>query len=447
MATKKIVQDIVPNKKHSIREITIDDDVITKPKINRRKIVKKVVEDEEDDNMEEEISERPVRKTNTPKKVISLKYLLTFGIIFISILVIGVAFSLSYSKAVVTITPKTVNFDVNGTITSKKGAVDPDLGYDVISVSASSSQKMAATKGPLIQTKARGTVVFYNNHSSAAQTLVAGTRVRTPDGLVYRTTATISVPGKKGTTPGSITATVVADQAGEKYNIKVSDLKGDFKLPGYQGNVKYDGFYARIKTDMVGGFSGHKMTVEPAEKDKIVQAMKNEMQANLIAKLQQSVSEKSVLYDNAYAVEYEVPEPVMTGTNEADIVVRGVAYGAIFNVNTLIKHIAGSEIKKFPSDTYTISGEKDLAFKVSNMKDFSARKGTPLIFTIKGPIVITGSLPEEDLKNELKGIKLVDSNAVFTKYKAIANAHALITPFWLRSFPNTVDRINIEYKD
>jgi len=445
MPTKKIVQDIVPSAKHSIREISIDDEIVTRPKINKRRIVRKVVEEDTEDEIEEEIDEKPVRKPKAQKKVISLKYLLTFIVIFISILVIGVAFSLSYSKAVVTITPKVVNFDVNGTITSKKGATDPDLGYEVISVTASSSQKIAAVKGPLIQTKAKGTVVFYNNHSGTAQSLVAGTRISTPDGLIYRTTATISVPGKK-TTPGSVTATVVADKAGASYNLKVSDLKGDFKLPGYKGSDKYNGFYARIKTDMVGGFSGNKMTIEPTEKAKLVQTMKDDIKANLISKLGLSVPDKSILYDNAYTVEYDVSEPVMTGASEADINVKGTAYGAIFKTDALIKYIAGSEIRKFPSDTYTIEGEEDLAFKVSNVKDFSAKKGNPLIFTIKGPIVITGNFVENDLKNELKGIKLIDSNAVFAKYKSISNAHALITPFWLRSFPNSIERINIEYK-
>jgi hypothetical protein len=445
MATKKIVQDIVPSAKHSIREISIDDGIYSKPKINKRKTISKPIEDDTEGEIEEESYDRPVRKPKIKKKVISLKYLLAFIVIFASVLVIGVALSLSYSKAVVTITPKVVNFDVNGTITSKKGATYPDLGYEVISVTASSSQKIAAIKGPLIQSKAKGTVVFYNNHSETPQTLVAGTRISTTDGLVYRTTATISVPGKV-TTPGSVTATVVADKTGASYNLKVSDLKGDFKLPGYKGSEKYNGFYARIKTDIVGGFSGNKMTIDHTEKAKIVQTMKDDIKANLISKLEQNVPDKSVLYDNAYNIEYDIFEPSMTGASEAEITVRGIACGAIFKTDELIKYIAGSEIRKFPSDTYRIEGEKELLFKVSNVKDFSAKKGTPLIFSIKGPIVITGNFIESDLKNELKGIKLLDSNAVFAKYKSISNAHALITPFWLRSFPNSIDRINIEYK-
>jgi hypothetical protein len=457
MATKKIVQDIVPGEKHSIREVTLDDEIVTKPKINRpaskRKIVKKVVEedveiDEEESEDEDTIAESTratSRKPKIKKKKISLKFLLTFVVIFVSVVVIGIALSLSYSKAVVTITPKVTNFDINGTFTAKKGNSEIDLNYDVISVTGSTSQMVVATKGPKIQTKAKGTVVIYNNHSDKAQSLVAGTRVATPDGLVYRTISSITVPGKKSV-PGSVTTTVIADQPGANYNIKVADLKGDFKLPGYKGSDKYNGFYARMKTDMTGGFLGEKMVIDAQVKAKAVKALEDELRGTLLSKLQANLPDDYVLYDGAYSFEFETLDPIMKDAASAEIVVRSTVYGAIFKIDPLIKFIAGSEIKKFPSSTYQIDGEDDLAFKISNSKDFSAKKGTPLIFTLKGPITIKGLFSESKLKDDLKGIKLTDSNAVFAKYQSIANAHALITPFWLRSFPNSPERINIEYK-
>ncbi len=453
MATKKIVQDIVPGEKHSIREVTLDDEIVTRPKISRRKPVRKVVEeeddedeiDEESDEVEDEDTKKPSRKPKIKKTKISLRFLLTFVVILVSIVVIGIALSLSYSKAVVTITPKVVNFDVNGTFTAKKGNSEVDLNYDVISVSASSSQTVAATKGPKIQTKAKGTVVIYNNHSATTQSLVAGTRIVTPDGLVYRTISTISVPGKK-TSPGSITTTVIADQPGANYNIKVSDLKGDFKLPGYKGTDKYNNFYARIKTDITGGFLGEKMVIDATVKAKAIKTLEEDLRTMLSSKLKANLPDDYVMYDGAYSIEFETLDPIMKDTGSAEIIVKSTAYGAIFKTDPLIKYIAGSEIKKFPSSTYQIDGEDELAFKISNSKDFSAKKGNSLIFTLKGPISIKGLISESKLKDDLKGIKLTGSNAVFAKYQSIATAHALITPFWLRSFPNSVDRINIEYK-
>lgn len=452
-SSKKIVQDIVPGDRRSIRKINI-----TKEKrraIEDEEEIEEEQEEGEEESIEEEadeeVEEKIIRKKTKAKKPSSTggsyKYLLTFVIVLVSLVVIGVALSLSYSKAVVTITPKVTNFDISGTFTAKKTATNTseDFGYEVISVTDMVSQTVPATKGPLIQTKAKGTAIIYNNYSATAQTIVAGTRLSNTQGNIYRTTSTVIVPGKK-TSPGSISVGITADQAGDKYNLKLADLKGDFKLPGYQGTPKYTGFYARLKTDVTGGYSGNKMTINEESKKTAIKSMQDSLKEQLITKLKESVTPDHILYDGAYSIEYEIPEPIMKSNEDADLVVKGTAYGAIFNSDSLIKYIAGKEIKKFPSDTYDISGDKELVFNISNIKDFSAKKASPLIFTLKGPISITGTFSEEKLKDELKGINLKESNAIFARYPAIANAYALITPFWLRSFPNSPEKITIEYK-
>lgn len=446
MPTKKIVQDIVPNERRSIRSISLEREEEAPKRVTRRKVAisKPVVVEEVEE--EEEIAEPVRRPRSTSKKSgSSFKYVISFILILVSIGVIGIALSLSYSKAVVTITPKVVNLDINGTFTAKKSAPGEELSYEVVTASDSITETIAATKGPLVQTKAKGVATIYNNYSATPQTLVAGTRLADADGLVYRTTATVSVPGKK-TTPGTIAVNIVADQAGEQYNMKTTEMNGDFKFLGYVGSPKYSGFYARLKTDVTGGFSGNKMTIDPAAKTAAVTAMQETLKAQLAAKLAASIPADAILYDEATSIEYETPEPVMKTATDAEITVKGVAYAAVFKSDAFIKFIAGKEIKKFPSDTYTIGGDKALDFKVSNIKDFSIKKGTPLIFTLKGPVSITGTLAEGKLKEELKGIKLKDGNAIFAKYPSIANAYTLITPFWMRSFPDTAEKITIEYK-
>jgi hypothetical protein len=439
---KKIVQDILPNEGRTVRKVVMQRE--KKP----TRLVEEEVRDLEEDT--DELEEKIVRRKAPAKKVhaqYSSKYLISFIVIFVAITIIAIALSLSYSKAVVTITPKVVSLSIDGTFTAKKSLPDntSELSYEVISASDSESQTISAVKGPLVQTKAKGTVILYNNYSATAQTLVAGTRLASTNGLVYRTTGTIIIPGKK-TAPGSISVTVVADQPGENYNLKRLDLKGDFKLPGYKGTPKYDGFYARLKTDITGGFLGNKMTIDPASKTASIKSIQESLKESLLAKLIQNTPKENIFYDQSYVIEYDTPEPVMQGTSTAKVTVKGTAYGAIFNRKSLIQFIAGKEIKKFPSDTYLIEGDNELSFKISNIKDFSPKKGTSMIFTLKGPVKVTGTFSEEKLKNELKGIKLIDSNAVFAKYTSIANAYALITPFWLRSFPDSINKINIEYK-
>lgn len=435
-STKKIVQDILPSERRAIRKIIVDTPDEEIPKVTARP--KKVVHIEKDN------------QNNNG----SYKYLISFIIIFISIAVIGIALSLSYSKAMITVTSKVVNVDVNGTYTAKKStnnniAVDSDnedIGYDTVMVSDALTQTIPAVKGPLIQTKARGSVVIYNNYSASPQILVAGTRLSSPNGLIYRTSTTVNVPGKK-TTAGSISVAVVADQPGNNYNISITELKGEFKIPGYKGTDKYTGFSAKIKTSIVGGFYGNKMVINADTKKEKIKLMQDLLKEQLLTKLRtQSVPSEYILYDTAYNVEYTSIEPVMKDDSTAEITVKGSAYGAIFNSSSLIKYIAGKEIRKFPSDEYTVEGDKKLEFKISNIKDFSIKKETPLIFTLKGQVVVTGVFDEKKLKNDLIGVKLQDSNLVFAKYPSISSVHTLITPFWMRSFPNSAEKIKMEYK-
>lgn len=445
MVTRKVVQDIVPSDKRSIRKVSM---------ARERKPVR-IFEEDEDiaEAIEEEVV--PPRKLHSiprevpKKKSGSAKYLISFILIFISLTVIAVALSLSYSKAIVTITPKVVDFEIKGdTFTAVKSSQphgSEDLTYDSLTTSDTISETVAATKGTLTQSKAKGVAIIYNNYSASPQVLVAGTRIANTSGFVYRTTSTVTIPGKK-TNPGSLAVNVVADQAGADYNVTVSEAKTDFKLIGYKGTDKYAGFYARLKTDITGGFSGNKMTINADVKKAAIVKMQNTLKERLLAKLNQDTPKDSILYPTAFNIEYEVLEPVMLDTSRAELTVKGIAYGAIFNSDSLIKYIAGREIKRFPSDTYTIEGARALEFKISNTKDFSIKKNSSLIFTLQGPISINGIFSEEQLKKELAGTKLDQSNAIFAKYTSIANAYALITPFWMRSFPNSVDKITIEYK-
>lgn len=432
---KKIVQDIVPSTRRSIRNVSIEHDKEISASVAR--IPKPIIS---------------VKKPSK-KKSKSGKYLLSFIIIFICITIIGIALSLLYSKAVVTITPKTTDFSINGIFTAKLNAQNDELGYEVITVSDTAIQTIVATTGPSIQTKSKATVIIYNNYSTSTQILVAGTRLADPNGLIYRTSSSVNIPGKKivlgKIVPGSVTATIVADIAGANYNTKVSDLKGDFKIIGYKGTPKYDSFYARLKTDLIGGFSGNKMSISSNIQKSTVSALQASLKDSLITKLKNTVPAGYVLYNNAYNIEYENAEPVtsVNEKNSADITVKGIAYGAIFKSDSLIKYIAGKEIQKFPSNTYTIQGVSQLDFQISNSKDFYAKKGIPMIFNIKGPIVVTGTFSESKLKEELKGISVKSSNVVFAKYTSISNAYALITPFWMRSFPNSIENITIDYKD
>jgi hypothetical protein len=226
----------------------------------------------------------------------------------------------------------------------------------------------------------------------------------------------------------------------------ITDLTGDLKVVAYKGSDKYTKVYGRIKTDVVGGFLGNKKIISPEAKKAAVEALQSSLKAKLAQQIASSRPDGSIIYDNASIYEYQVVDGAGKASSTAEVSVTATAYSIAFKPDSLLKAIGAKELERFPVPTYSTEGLEKLLFSITNSKDFSAKKGTVLIFTLKGPLKLTGTFPENTLKNELKGISLEASNAVFARYPAIGTAHALITPFWMRSFPSSTNKILLEVK-
>lgn len=435
MNEKRVVQDIVSNDKRTIRNIPLNRvDRLGKPPVSPKI---------------PEIKDYPKpKKTGSFGKSKLAGALITFIIVFVGVSIIALASSLFYLKAVVTIIPKTANLDINGTFTANKGAKSPDLAYTVFVASSSESQSVPASEGPEINTKATGSVYLVNEQKTV-QKIVAGTRLSNTPGIIYRTTASVSIPSMKAVNgkdvPGTIEVKVVADKAGEEYNMTYND--NILRMLGFQGSSKYDIVYAKMKTDITGGFSGNKKIIAPDVMTAAVSSMKSSLKSNLQEKAKTLVPSGYISFGDAYDIVYDTVTPQTSDSSRANLSVKASIYVIAFNKDDLIRYIAKKDIDKFPSADYNIVGLDTLSFSIVNQKDFSAQKASPLIFMLKGQAKLVGKFSTDALKDELKGIKLENSSTVFAHYQAIGNASARLTPFWMRSFPNSVKDISIEIKD
>ena len=158
-----------------------------------------------------------------------------------------------------------------------------ELSYEIMTIEKTDSKKIAATGREEIEEKASGKIVIFNDFNTSSQRLIKNTRFETPEGLIYRINKSIIVPGQKTeggkTVPGSIEATVYADEAGEKYNIGLTD----FTIPGFEGSPRFDSFYARSKTEMAGGFAGERLSANPDELKKAQDELRTELKKQLMA--------------------------------------------------------------------------------------------------------------------------------------------------------------------
>ncbi len=462
MVTKKVVQDIIPSSRRSIRLVPL-----ARTEKKEKEIEKNIeLEKDEDIQNEEEIIENKVKEKKVIKEKERVKVsekdkkpsskgrfskIVIFGIILISVALIGLALSLLYSKAIVTVTPERLDLNINGNFIAKKDSNTFDsLGYQVITISEQANKSIPATDGPLVQTKAKGTVTLFNSFSSTTQKIVAGTRLTNTSGLVYKTLSTVTIPGKKilqgKVVFGSVVVGIIAEQAGANYNIKPLDLTGDFKFLGYKGTTKYDGFFGRIKADIVGGFSGNKKTISTTAQTDAANELKKTIESKLLARVAATIPTGYMMFEKSYTIEYQDIASSTDQKNLADVSIKGILYGVIFNSKTMIDFIAKKQIQDSRLLDYKIDGLKSLTLKIVNDKDFSPKKGNTLSFNLLGQIRITGIINETELKTKLIGLRVKEIDNVIKTNPSVKYATVLLTPFWMRSFPNSPEKITIDYK-
>ena len=163
---------------------------------------------------------------------------LKVGLITLAIVaVLGLAVFVSnlFHSAVLSVSPRVAAAAISDDLVAKRAG---GLTYQAVTLKEEGSSTVKATGEEAVSKKASGTVVIYNNYNSSSQRLIKNTRFETPEGLIFRVSDSVTVPGKKGSTPGSVEATIVADEPGDKYNVGLKD----FTIPGFKGDPRYATF-------------------------------------------------------------------------------------------------------------------------------------------------------------------------------------------------------------
>ncbi|MFA6159520.1 MAG: hypothetical protein WC678_00325 [Parcubacteria group bacterium] len=250
------------------------------------------------------------------------KGFLIFGLIS-SLAVLAIIAYLFLPKATLKISAKTKTQSVDSNITGSTTAVSADFEKEIIpakilSVENSVSESFKATGDKSVSNqKARGKITIYNEYNSSPQPLVATTRFLSGNGKIFRLISGVTIPGMETsggeTKPGTVEAQVIADEAGESFNI----APDKFTIPGFEGSgaEKYAKFYAKSEEAMSGGGSGNQTAnyitdSDIAEAKTKTLAKFNEEVKN---KIKESAGEEVVILDDAVLGE----EPVYKLSNSS----------------------------------------------------------------------------------------------------------------------------------
>jgi len=416
---KNLIQDVIPkDNPRSIKRI---------PLPPRRKTLS--IDYSEPVQLPTTEDDMPVKKSRLWLWLIAL----------VSVAVLAFISSYLFTGATVVVTPVEEALVIKSDFVAKRTGNSGELTYGLMTLSKEMSRSIPATKEEFVEEKAEGTIVIYNNFGTAVQRLVKNTRFETPEGLVYRILNSVDVPGKKTvdgkTIPGSIEAVVSAEAPGEKYNINLTD----FTIPGFKGDPRYNGFYARSKNKMMGGFSGNKKIVDEKEVEQAREVMQKELKEKLIRDAEAQVPDGYVLFSNGFTAVFEAM-PEKNTPNTVDITEKATFHFALFNTAGLTEEIS-KKLNK--TGGAKIPNIKTLIFSLKNPNDASLIENGTLQFRLDGTVRFVRTFDEVQLKGELVNKARKNAEEVFLAYPGIKKAEIKIRPFWKMSFPSDPDDIRV----
>lgn len=391
------------------------------------------------------------KNSNKNKERKTGKIFLSFIAVCILVL-LGVAGYLFVPSANIIIIPNVLKIktDVNVHASSSTDSDKKEIAVRIIEKEESLSLPFDVSgEGQKSGKKASGSVVIYNEYSTAPQPLVATTRLETEDGKIFRLVKGVTVPGttKVGNEikPGAIEASVIADKAGSEFNIDSSK----FTIPGFAGGEKFEKFYAKSSVAMAGGTSTEEGGNIESLKTKIIQSDINSAKEKTEAALKEKIAQSIAGELREGEVALPQAEKITITKTSADVKVGNAAkpfsYSAtasakaiIFSENE-IKNIIKQKLEK--QQTEEFKGEL-LKIEYSTIEpDF---ENSALNLELFGETMVTPIIDLQQIKKELLGKSTDQFGDILKKYSSIKNVKVEFQPAFISSVPEYSQRVTIE---
>lgn len=362
----------------------------------------------------------------------------------IALLLLGL-FAFRSTKVTITPSSRQIVFEQTAIFTAfpQVSASEGALAYNVISNDIEDSAIVPTSGTENVSEKATGNIVVYNEYSNSPVRLLKNTRFATPDGLIFRAPASITVPGKKGSTPGSVTVTVFADEPGANYNVGPISK---FTLPGLKSSGDmYEKVYARSSTAFSGGFVGSRPAVAVGARESARAEIRSRIESKARESAKALSTDSSIVFPDLLQITYStLPETTEAGGGvrireraRVDIPVfpESLFAGAAY-------HMADPDAD---NASVSIVGTDDLSAKY--VTSSAPALGTSAIeFSLSGTGTLVWDVDSSALAAALAGREQADFQDVIKDFTGVEEARATIQPFWKNSFPENAGKIRIVLK-
>jgi hypothetical protein len=444
---KKIIQDIVARKSiRTIKKSEVKENYFEEEKkVPIHKHVEELEHEatfEHPNHHESDLAQYMEKKKHVTKD--SLIFLWIICIIAIATLLF--LLSSTFATATLTITPKSEAIALNDTfnIFSDKNATG--LHFQVMSIKKELSKTLETDGQEYVERKATGKAIIYNNYSSSKQRLINNTRLETKDGLIYRIRQSVEVPGVKTIsgvkTPGSVEVEIIADAPGEKYNMNLSDLKGDFTIPGFKGDPRYTTFYGRLSADVTGGLVGNIKKVSDEKLAAGRAELNTILNSDLIKDVFAKKPEQLILFkDNYYISCKDLADN--SANNEYKISVECTINAIAFDKSELSTFIATNKIKGFDNSKVDVMWNDNAVVSLMGSTE-NPWKETSLKARFAGAANVVWTFDADQILSSILGQdKSILSSVIENHKNSLAEVEATIRPIWRNTFPEKENKIKI----
>lgn len=475
MATHRKISDIVPRRKTvgSSGGQALKEEVVMPPKPARRTVKRKepapptsrpgqaepvvVKKTQEPDFFAVAVSETridagmpPPEREEHPRPTIRYRRsrhgIRIAGIAIVVLVAVGVGAWFLLPKAVVALTMKKhpVAFSETVVVAAEPSAIGASSAIvipgEALTARANLSLPFTAQATETVSARATGILTVYNSYSSAPQALVRNTRFESPDKKIFRLEQAVTVPGAKveggKVTPSSIEVSVVAEETGETYNLPASS---GWRIPGFAGSPRYDGFYAEAKQGMKGGFVGERAKPSAAE----LANARTELTASLTDALESQfliiLSDRFTALPGSRRVTL-VAEEITRDVEDVHtfhLFGEAVMEQIVFEEPTLKNALVAEAGRTLP---------KELA-----VRDFTYALGTStadfakdtLTFKAEGEGIFTEPFDVDAFRAAMAGKGEAELKAAVFAIPGVEEATVSLSPFFVRSVPQNPEKIEV----
>ncbi len=371
-------------------------------------------------------------KNKSSRKILVIASIIGLMVVLFALLSIFKSATLTYS-------PKVFNLTFNkDSFTAYKTGGEKDLMFSVVKLSGTKGIEAKASGEEKVSIKASGKAIVYNNTSSVVK-LIRNTRFQSLENKVFRILADISIPAKKGTTPGSLEVNLYADQAGAEYNIGLTD----FTVPGLKGDPRYENVYARSKTATSGGYVGLRKQVSESDLAKAKLALETSLKSELLNQAKAQVPADFILYPNLVVINYYDLPQTSPKTDTVTLNEQADFYGIMFKRSDLNNYLTAKKANQGIVGNVEIIDLDLLSAALQKQTATDFIKADQISFELSGNAQAVAVVPEENLKKDLAGASKSNLASILTKYPSIDNANVKIRPFWKNTFPLSIKDIKL----